>query len=327
MAPSPPPPEQIYQNLRIAGYLPNWFPDLELEPNDEDSLLNRFEGITVAQHLRLSTSDDDRFKCSIGELNYSKNRYIDILPFDYNQISLSNNNYINASEISTPCGSKRYIAAQGPLQETIPDFWEMVWESQVPLIVMLTNECEGTKIKCHKYWPSLNGKLSFENGIMVDGIEESLLKQRLLERTFVVQREGETRIIKMIHGLDWPDHGQIDPRSLLDIIDFANNRLKNNPTGLPIIHCSAGVGRTGTFCTIDSVIHYIEQNMDFNMKTVEKNEMNLIHDDLITLMVNHFRKQRVYSVQNANQFKLCYWTILLRLHDWYHQGRSAPWVT
>ena len=317
----------IYQKLLKLGYLPPWFPDLELDPEEDRSLESLFEGIQFMQHLRLNSTDVSGFEYRAGKGNRSRNRYLDILPFDYNRVKLNDSNdYINASMICTPCGSKNYIAAQGPLPETMSDFWQMVWDNDVPLIVMLTNEKEGARVKCSKYWPNFQEYMSTSNGITIKCVNDVSTSAQIREREFEVRWNDDVRKIFMLHLQDWPDHGQIAPKLLLDAIDMANTRIeKCSLKGPPIIHCSAGVGRTGTYCTVDSVLYYLKNNLTFDLKSVDKYELDTISADMVTLIVNHFRKQRVYSVQNVDQFRLCFEAILLRLDEWHSENIPATW--
>ena len=310
----------IGASKQLAGILPKWFPDLSLNQAHEASVESRFEGIQMAQHQRIHYNSTKDFEYSAGRANRGKNRYYDILPFDYNRIVLTGAcDYINSSLLSTPCGLKKYIASQGPLPETIPDFWQMIWEKQVSVIVMLTNEKEGQRVKCHKYWPDDEQSLRLDTGaglLEVIGISDTLVDEQIRERKLLIKTKGQERQISMIHLVDWPDHGTVSPKLILSVIEITNIRLRGaDIKGPPVIHCSAGVGRTGTFCVVDSVLTYIQNELEFDLQSVSPQELSLLCPDLITLMVNHFRKQRIHIVQSVSQFRLCYEAVLLSLTE------------
>ncbi|KAJ3209532.1 hypothetical protein HDU83_002230 [Entophlyctis luteolus] len=216
---------------------------------------------------------------------------------------------------------KRYIASQGPLEHTTGDFWRMTWEQHVPVIVMLTLESERGVEKCFKYWPTEpSDQFTWPHGpsstlTVVPVNEESSPRADMIIRAFdltslnLESGERSTRRIHQIHFLEWPDHARADPSTILDVIDKANllqqqsresNEFLNGPN---IVHCSAGVGRTGTFCVIDSVLYNI-------MNTLSDDENTGVLDgDLVFQTVMTFKSQRYLMVQTFQQYVMCYDTV------------------
>ncbi|KAI8900001.1 protein-tyrosine phosphatase-like protein [Globomyces pollinis-pini] len=303
--------------------------------------------------------------------NSKLNRYPDIVPFDYNRVVLSskNSDYINASYLKSLGNGKTYIAAQGPTPETFGDFWQMIWEQSTAVIVMLTKEEEYGRIKCHRYWPNSVGDTKrchkyIDNNSICFKIFYSedfeVMNGSTIIREFVVKREmllrdspialpepPEIRRIRMIQYLHWEDHHSTDPRSLLSLIDVTNevNRQAIEDTmilsasdtnffkvGPMVIHCSAGVGRTGCFCTVDSIMDQLKQKLDLSNLIESGKEIfnhqqwdKLPGNDLISLAINNYRVQRIGTVQSLSQFQLCYDAIALCISDAYHEKKPITW--
>jgi tyrosine-protein phosphatase non-receptor type 11 len=204
--------------------------------------------------------------------NRPKNRFKNVLPFDHSRVVLqqsdpNENSYINANFIhgEIPNSSCAYIATQGCLPGTVHDFWTMVWQQWTPVIVMITNEVERGKNKCSRYWPNL-GESGLYGKVRVTTLEESnfgtyALRYFLLDN---VNGRESSRCIYQFQFLTWPDHGvPNDPSSLLKFMEDINLKQKemrkDSPNyGPPTIHCSAGIGRTGTYIAIDILIKLIE---------------------------------------------------------------------
>lgn len=255
----------------------------------------------------------------------TKNRYCDIIPFDHNRVKLldttiSGSDYINASYIRSLHPLKTYIAAQGPMRNTIRDFWQMVYEQNCGLIVMLTREVESERVKCDRYWPVNNSRSSnksslvFMNGRGVVTLvsEESCLGGDVVVRTFKLSMQDGSknveRVVKMLHFLGWPDHGVCDSETILKVVELANE-LNTNSTSPMVVHCSAGVGRTGTFCIIDSLLALLSPHIKDNTSNtiqVSEGEILDIHQDLIVKSFALLRSQRVSMVQTKEQFVLLY---------------------
>ncbi|XP_036442601.1 receptor-type tyrosine-protein phosphatase C isoform X3 [Colossoma macropomum] len=195
--------------------------------------------------------------------NQSKNRYIDILPYDYNRVPLSNggrHDYINASFIEGYKESNKYIAAQGPKEETIGDFWRMTWEQNSSIIVMVTRCEEGNKNKCAQYWPSVERETEIFDDFVVKIKGEENCPDYIIRRLSVMNRKEKTseREVTHIQFTSWPDHGVPGDPGLLLKLRRRVNSFKNVFSGPIVIHCSAGVGRTGTYICIDAMIESLE---------------------------------------------------------------------
>uniref|UniRef100_A0A8C3AVG1 Receptor-type tyrosine-protein phosphatase C n=1 Tax=Cyclopterus lumpus TaxID=8103 RepID=A0A8C3AVG1_CYCLU len=198
--------------------------------------------------------------------NVSKNRYVDILPYDYNRVQLTTGNgeagceYINASSIDGYKESKKYIAAQGPKDETVSDFWRMVWEQQSSIIVMVTRCEEGNRIKCAQYWPSPERETEiFEEFIVKLNSEDHCPDYTIRHLSLTNKREKNSeREVTHIQFMSWPDHGVPGEPHLLLKLRRRVNAFKNFFSGPIVVHCSAGVGRTGTYIGIDAMMEGLE---------------------------------------------------------------------
>ncbi|XP_066439538.1 receptor-type tyrosine-protein phosphatase beta-like isoform X2 [Eleutherodactylus coqui] len=197
--------------------------------------------------------------------NRSKNRYTNVLPYDVSRVVLSSSgnyteDYINANYIPGYNSSKEFIAAQGPLPKTVNDFWRMIWEKDVQVLIMLTKCAELGKVKCEEYWPE-RGTKTYGNLSISMTDEEILSDWTIRDFTLVHMQTRQSKQIRHFHFTAWPDFGV--PKTTSDLIRFRNlvHEYTTNcyPLNSPIVvHCSAGVGRTGTFITLDRIIKQIE---------------------------------------------------------------------
>ncbi|XP_036988292.2 tyrosine-protein phosphatase non-receptor type 13 isoform X17 [Artibeus jamaicensis] len=238
-------------------------------------------------------------QCLIGQTkeNRRKNRYKNILPYDATRVPLGEEGgYINASFIKMPVGKEEfvYIACQGPLPATVGDFWQMIWEQKSTVIAMMTQEVEGEKIKCQRYWPSVLGRTT----MVSDRLRLALVKMQLL-KGFVVRamtlEDIQTREVRRISHLNftaWPDHDT--PSQPDDLLTFISYMRHIHSSGPIITHCSAGIGRSGTLICIDVVLGLISQDLEFDIS------------DLVRCM----RLQRHGMVQTQDQYIFCYQVIL-----------------
>ncbi|XP_076999038.1 tyrosine-protein phosphatase non-receptor type 13 isoform X11 [Tamandua tetradactyla] len=238
-------------------------------------------------------------QCLIGQTkeNRRKNRYKNILPYDATRVPLGDEGgYINASYIKIPVGKEEfvYIACQGPLPTTVGDFWQMVWEQKSTVIAMMTQEVEGEKIKCQRYWPNILGKTT----MVSDRLRLALVQMQQL-KGFVLRaltlediQTGEVRTVSHLNFTAWPDHDTpSQPDELLTFISYMRHVHKAGPI---ITHCSAGIGRSGTLICIDAVLGLINQDIEFDIS------------DLVRCM----RLQRHGMVQTEDQYIFCYQVIL-----------------
>ncbi|KAI1230941.1 Tyrosine-protein phosphatase non-receptor type 22, partial [Lamprotornis superbus] len=188
--------------------------------------------------------------------NVKKNRYKDILPFDHSRVELSlitsdtDSHYINANFIKGVYGPRAYIATQGPLPTTVTDFWRMIWEYEVLVVVMACMEFEMGKKKCERYWAEVDGS-PLHCGPFSITCEAEEKRNEYVIRTLKVTLNEATRTIYHFHYKNWPDHHV--PSSIEPILELIRDiRCYQPEDRVPVcIHCSAGCGRTGVICAID----------------------------------------------------------------------------
>uniref|UniRef100_A0A8C5P671 Tyrosine-protein phosphatase non-receptor type 13 n=1 Tax=Leptobrachium leishanense TaxID=445787 RepID=A0A8C5P671_9ANUR len=238
-------------------------------------------------------------ECLIGQTkeNKKKNRYKNILPYDATRVALgTESGYINASFIKMPVGDEEYvyIACQGPLPTTVSDFWQMVWEQHSTIIAMMTQEIEGGKIKCQRYWPDDPGQPQrISNRLQLTMMRMQHLESFVL-RVMELQdiQTGDVRYINHLNFTAWPDHDTpTNPKQLLTFISYMRHIYSSGPI---ITHCSAGIGRSGTLICIDVMLGLISKDLDFDISDV----------------VRTMRLQRHGMIQTEEQYIFCYQVIL-----------------
>ncbi|XP_039616968.1 tyrosine-protein phosphatase non-receptor type 12-like isoform X2 [Polypterus senegalus] len=249
---------------------------------------------------RLSTKyrTEKIYPTNVGEKeeNVKKNRYKDILPFDHSRVKVTlktsdqDTDYINANFIKGTQRSQAYIATQGPLANTVIDFWRMIWEYKVAIIVMACREFEMGRKKCERYFP-LYGDEPLSFGSFKISCETEQARTDYFIRTLLVEFNEEMRRIYQFHYVNWPDHDV--PSSFDSILDMISlMREYQEHEDVPIcIHCSAGCGRTGAICAIDYTWNLLKAGKipeDFNI-------FNLIQE---------MRTQRHSAVQTKEQYEL-----------------------
>lgn len=254
-----------------------------------------------------------RCGAALQGVNLDKNRYIDVVPFDNTRVVLNStkgnksmeNGYINASFVTTATSRNvsRFIATQGPLPETFRDFWKMVIQYHCPVIVMLTL-VDNPKMmkKCADYFQAENGIREFGNisvSMKCPRISGSSLVQRCLE---VKDKESGEPPLPVLHIQypEWPDHGV--PKDTVAVREILK-RLYHVPPDLGpiIVHCSAGIGRTGTYCAVHNTIQRI---LAGDMSSLD-----------LPKTIADFRSQRMGMVQTVEQFIFCYAAIVDELED------------
>ncbi|XP_063078995.1 tyrosine-protein phosphatase non-receptor type 14-like [Engraulis encrasicolus] len=253
--------------------------------------------------------------------NAERNRSRDVLPYEENRVELiphkdNNTGYINASHIKVSvCGEEwHYIATQGPLANTAQDFWQMVWEQGVNVIAMVTAEEEGGKTKSHRYWPKLgskhnsatHGKFKVTSKFRTDSgcYATSGLKVRHLA-------SGQERTVWHLQYTDWPQGGQAQEHHIQGFLSYleeiqsvrrhtnsmleASSPLSSQPSRPPlVVHCSAGIGRTGVVMLSELMISCLEHN-----ERVE-----------VPVMLHTLRYQRMLLVQTASQYQFVYQVLI-----------------
>ncbi|XP_063687433.1 receptor-type tyrosine-protein phosphatase S-like isoform X2 [Bolinopsis microptera] len=202
------------------------------------------------------------WSCEVGANNKNKNRYYNVKCFDHTRVKLTTvvggeTDFINANFVDGYNKKGAYIATQGPLPNTCLDFWRMVWEQKSSTIVMVTNLVELARVKCHQYYPE-SGSLTF--GPVTITLLESIPLADFTIRSLKLEMAGEDpHIIKHFHFTSWPDHGVPSfSNAILSFVRHVKN-VKSVDCGPIVVHCSAGVGRTGTFMAIDSMLDMSEK--------------------------------------------------------------------
>ncbi|CAL8292346.1 unnamed protein product [Lota lota] len=193
--------------------------------------------------------------------NRLKNRYGNIIAYDHSRVRLqpqegeSGSDYINANYVDGYHRPNHYIATQGPMQETVFDFWRMIWQENTAAIVMVTNLVEVGRVKCCKYWPD---DTEIYGDMKITLIETQLLSEYVV-RTFAVEKRGvhEIREIRQFHFTGWPDHGV--PYHATGLLGFTRRIKTTASPGPLVVHCSAGAGRTGCFMVVDIMLDMAER--------------------------------------------------------------------
>ncbi|XP_075528366.1 tyrosine-protein phosphatase Lar isoform X3 [Dermacentor variabilis] len=262
---------------QLAGHIET------LKANDNLRFSQEYESIDPGQQFTWEHSN--------LESNKPKNRYANVVAYDHSRVVLQpiegipGSDYINANYCDGYRRRNAYIATQGPLPETCSDFWRMVWEQHSVTIVMMTKLEERTRVKCDQYWPS-RGSEAY--GLMEVTLEDVQELATYCIRTFSLKRSGylERREVRQFQFTAWPDHGVPDhPTPFLMFLKRV--RTMNPPEAGPlIVHCSAGVGRTGCFVVIDSMLERMR------------------HEGTVDIYghVTCLRAQRNYMVQTEDQY-------------------------
>ncbi|XP_030375463.1 tyrosine-protein phosphatase 69D [Scaptodrosophila lebanonensis] len=237
--------------------------------------------------------------------NAPKNRYPDIKAYDQTRVKLSPINglpcsdYINANFVIGYKERKKFICAQGPMEGTIDDFWRMIWEQHLEIIVMLTNLEEYNKAKCAKYWPEKVQDTKKFGDISVKFTQERktgdyLIRSLDVSKTNLIGEEEDHREITQYHYLTWKDF--MAPEHPHGIIKFIRqiNSVYSVQRGPILVHCSAGVGRTGTLVALDSLTQQLEE------------------EDTVSIFntVCDLRHQRNFLVQSLKQYIFLYRALL-----------------
>ena len=197
------------------------------------------------------------------EANKLKNRYGNIMAYDHSRVHLPqmgddpDTTYINANWVDGYKQPKAYIASQGPVPNSFISFWRMIWHMKIETIVMVTHEVEKGKMKCHRYWPDPTSSppvKRMQYGQITVSHLQSVPHKHFVVRTFDISFGGEVRTIKHFAYTSWPDHGV--PLTTQELLGFRNaiHSSITKPDAPQVIHCSAGVGRTGTYIAIDRLM-------------------------------------------------------------------------
>uniref|UniRef100_A0A6Q2YNA1 protein-tyrosine-phosphatase n=1 Tax=Esox lucius TaxID=8010 RepID=A0A6Q2YNA1_ESOLU len=260
-----------------------------------ENLYRRKPGLTVA--------------CACLPENTDKNRYKDVLPYDVSRVVLrGKEDYINASHITvSPVGvCLRYIAAQGPLPQTCTHFWQSVWEQRTQTIIMLTTLTERGRTKCHQYWPHPPEVSDYGYLRVSCHSEECNLAYVTRQFTLTHTQLGEERAVTHLQYVAWPDHGVPDDPS--DFLLFVNSVRETRTGDTPLmVHCSAGIGRTGVLITMEMALTLLESGRPV----------------LPLDIVRTLRDQRAMMIQTPCQFRfVC--EAILRVYRERGERSAAP---
>ncbi|CAM9994968.1 unnamed protein product [Bubo scandiacus] len=242
--------------------------------------------------------------------NRSKNRFPNIKPYNNNRVKLMpdagipGSDYINASYVSGYLCPNEFIATQGPLPGTVGDFWRMVWETRAKTLVMLTQCFEKGRIRCHQYWPEDNKPVTVFGDIVITKLMEDIQIDWTI-RDLKIERHGDCMMVRQCNFTSWPEHGV--PETTAPIIHFvklirASRAHDNTPM---VVHCSAGVGRTGVYIALDHLTQHVND-----------------HDFVdIYGLVAELRSERMCMVQNLAQYIFLHQCVLDLLTS---KGNSQP---
>ncbi|EEB06930.1 tyrosine phosphatase Pyp2 [Schizosaccharomyces japonicus yFS275] len=286
-------------------------PDDMLSDMNTASIYYKFKRLEEQDLLRMAQMNDQQSEWSCIESGKTselacRNRYADIVPYDRTRVKIPSrdptSDYINASHITL--GTDRYIACQAPKESTVLDFWEMIWFSidKVGTVVKLANVVEGGRERCTQYWPTaIDQPLMIDprSGFIIELFEHTELPDlNAIMNVFYMKRNNcAPKCVYQICYVAWPDHGA--PEDTKCVVDFTRLVNQFERDGPLIVHCSAGVGRTGTFIAIDHLMHLSSQQLPDS--AVVRDE-----EDVVFQTVNLLRSQRMKMVQNFKQFRFVY---------------------
>lgn len=269
----------------------------------------RAKGTVDAEFAKIkqdSAASDFTFHTAMETYNVRKNRYGNVLPIDATRVQLSHtgvlgSDYINANYMPGFRRPSAFVATQAPVPNTIPDFWRMAWEQRSGVIVMITREVEMGKVKCHKYWPDAGATITVGelevSFVSYDSVCEDYGIRKLLLRD---PSSGEVREITQFVYTTWPDHGvPTSPAALIRyILDVRRHieaaRAQGSGSGPAVVHCSAGIGRTGTFFAVNALMQRLDA-----LGTVD-----------VMSTVAYLRTYRAGSVQTLDQYRYIYDAVL-----------------
>ncbi|XP_014794172.1 PREDICTED: tyrosine-protein phosphatase non-receptor type 3 isoform X4 [Calidris pugnax] len=229
--------------------------------------------------------------CAKVPQNMDKNRYKDVLPYDATRIILQGDeDYINANYVNMEIPSasivNRYIATQGPLPHTCAHFWQVVWDHKLSLIIMLTTLTERGRTKCHQYWPDPPDVMEYGNFRVRCHSEDCTIAYVVREMLITNVETEQQHTVTHLQYVAWPDHGV--PDDSMDFLEFVTcmrpKRVENEPV---LVHCSAGIGRTGVLVTMETAMCLIERNQPVYPLDI----------------VRKMRDQRAMMVQTSSQYK------------------------
>ncbi|XP_067281102.1 tyrosine-protein phosphatase non-receptor type 2 isoform X2 [Pseudorasbora parva] len=273
---------------------------MEQEFEDIDS-----EGRWQNLYLEIrNQSHECAFKVAKYPENRNRNRYRDVSPFDHSRVKLENteNDYINASLVVMEEAQRRYILTQGPLRNTCGHFWLMIWEQKTKAVIMLNRVIEKGSEKCAQYWPTQEEReMSFRDTRFVVTLVSEDIKSYYTIRVLELQNAntGERREIYHFHYTTWPDFGV--PESPASFLNFLFKVRESCSLGMDhgpaVVHCSAGIGRSGTFSLVDTCLVLMDKRKDPLEVDIKKILLDM-------------RKYRMGLIQTPDQLRFSYMAVL-----------------
>eukprot|EP00759_Apiculatamorpha_spiralis_P011557 PhF_6_TR18909/c0_g1_i2/m.27617 len=269
-------------------------------PSNRDGFDAEYEDLVLLDS-RVMSNPDEFFTAQLGS-NAAKNRYSQVLANEATRVRLTpltekgdgeyiNANYINADKLfGVPF---QYIATQGPMRNTAPDFWRMVWEFKVQFIVMLTAEVENGRVKCHRYWPGVVYESAAYGALSVTLLSENVRAESTY-RTFVVTGPGGGELLVQHYCyMGWPD-GSVphNTQGLMDVL-YSIGRQPTSTHSPIVVHCSGGIGRTGVFITFHLALALFQLEKSFDVLTI----------------VKKLKMCRSGMVQRKDQYMFCYFAL------------------
>jgi protein tyrosine phosphatase len=302
------------------------FAELELRNQSWMVLYNKIGIEADKQECELGLTAEESYK----EVNFSKNRYQNVLPYDQNRVLLKNlkqgqTDFLNASPLSVPFANRDYILTQGPLKETAEDFWQMIWETDSRIVIMLSNIIEKGSMKCYHYFVdedekektfgNFSIKLEDESGTEIYRVRK--IKLTVLNEKFLENGEENSRIITHFHFITWPDFGvPSETNSFLEFLEKtseAQKLLNEEHIESPItVHCSAGIGRSGAYVVADCVLNYLQNG---NQNDSDASGDMVKAPKSIEELVVYIRRHRMGLIQTPQQLQFCWRAIV----DWLKQ--------
>ncbi|XP_076864461.1 tyrosine-protein phosphatase non-receptor type 2 isoform X2 [Brachyhypopomus gauderio] len=249
-------------------------------------------------------SQECPFKVAKYPENRNRNRYRDVSPFDHSRVKLGNteNDYINASLVEIEEAQRSYILTQGPLRNTCGHFWLMIWQQKTKAVIMLNRVIEKGSEKCAQYWPTQEEcDMSFRDTCFVVRLVSECVKSYYTTRLLELRNAetGETREIYHFHYTTWPDFGV--PESPASFLNFLFKVRESGSLGTDhgpaVVHCSAGIGRSGTFSLVDTCLVLMDKRKEPSSVDIKKVLLDM-------------RKYRMGLIQTPDQLRFSYLAVL-----------------